>query len=577
MDGTTDHNDTFWINQKDFNYVMFEFNSLYEPPRLSYRPIYIHDAGFGIVGGQIFVNVSKIPRSGRTIRDVAFTKQYNCSGLSDTDPNKDIANASYTKNSLYKLGRWFAVEFTARSGGFRHVLQPNFGWFTQIYRGQTYQKVVEFKFDFEVPKHCSEENITETCTPGDFPLRIENEFTKLPIHITWGGWTDTTSGMKSYHLEIFKLSVNLYGNLTEISPLNPIHSADINHTQASNYSYVHTPSESGMYSVLLQAIDKANNSKIARRLVLYDPNSTISVNVENDDTFYVSSAARETGYMWQSAKQGTKTECTVQWTNHFSNNFISDGKLLNKVNAYPSQFENIEREGILKTKKFVYPGFDDNEGERTVEEKPNKNGIVHFEVNILYPNDINEPANGWRVNGLSDRYTFSVVPKDGKPAFIWVRAHDVLGNVKDDNTIVYFDSTPPVLSNNSTFARNQKGTYNHTSRLTFDAWDADSGVYKIEFRLIRNDNYQIIYNNSASVSVQNISCNSRECYCVLEKCFIFAQILDLDNCWFMMAKEDLDKVNVTVEVTVYNQALLETKLSVNVDTIYGLHGLEKCK
>ncbi|KAK3600802.1 hypothetical protein CHS0354_020479, partial [Potamilus streckersoni] len=63
MDGTTVHKDTFWVNQKDFNYLMFEFHSLHEPPPLSHRPIYIEDSGFGIVGGQIFVNISKIPRS----------------------------------------------------------------------------------------------------------------------------------------------------------------------------------------------------------------------------------------------------------------------------------------------------------------------------------------------------------------------------------------------------------------------------------------------------------------------------------------------------------------------------------
>ncbi|KAK3600798.1 hypothetical protein CHS0354_020475 [Potamilus streckersoni] len=354
MDGTTDHKNTFWINQKDFNNIMFEFQSLYEPPPLSYRPYYIHDSGFGIVGGQIFVNISKIPRSGGTIRDVAFTKQYICPGLSDTAPNKDIARCIITENQFYinlEDGDWFTVQFTARSGGFRNVLNLNSGLSTQVYIGQADQKVVEFKFDFEVPQHCSELNVTVVCRSTDFPLRIENEFTKTPINITWGGWTDTISGMKSYHLEIFKLSANLYGNLTEITPLNPTHSADINHTQANNYSYVHKPLESGMYSVLLQSTDMANNSKIVRRLVLYDSVSNISLSVEDDKALFVSSAVNETGYIWQTSKNGTKTEFTAQWTNHFFNKFISDGKLLNKVSAYPIQFQDIQRDGILKSEK----------------------------------------------------------------------------------------------------------------------------------------------------------------------------------------------------------------------------------
>ncbi|KAL3832082.1 hypothetical protein ACJMK2_023760 [Sinanodonta woodiana] len=575
MDGTTDHNDTFWINQKDFNYVMFEFNSLYEPPPLSYRPIYIHDAGFGIVGGQISVNISKIPRLGGTIRDVAFTKQYICPGLSDTVPNKNISNCIITENQFYinlEDGDWFTIQFSAKSGGFRKVLNASSDIFTQIYTGQTDQKIVEFKFDFEIPEHCSETNSTAVCTSTDFPLRIANEFTRSSINITWGGWTDTTSGMKSYHLEIFKLSVNLYGNLTEISPLNPIHSADINHTRASNYSYVHTPRESGMYSVLLQATDKANNSKIARRLVLYDSLSNISL---NEDTLFVSSAVNETGYMWQTSKNGTKTEYTVQWTNHFFNKFISDGKLLNKVSAYPIQFQEIQNDGILKSEKFVFPGFDDNEGQRTIQEKPNKNGIVRFEVNAVYSDNTNEPTIGWiEVNGLSENYTFSEVLRDGKTARVWVRAHDILGNVKVDSTSVQFDSTPPNYSQQPTFFKNQNGTYNHTSRLKFDAWDSDSGVHKIGFRLIRADTSRIQYSGYAAGSLTNISCNSKDCYCVFEKCFTHAQILDLDTCWFMMAKEDIDKVNVTVEVTVYNQALLETKFNVTVDKIHEMGGLE---
>ncbi|KAK3603166.1 hypothetical protein CHS0354_042998 [Potamilus streckersoni] len=472
MDGSSDHTDSFWINQNDLNYISFEFDALYEPPPLSHRPIYVHSSDFGIVGSDIYVNISKISRSGSPIRDVAFTRRYDCPGVSNNSPNKDVVKCTITEKQFYtnmENGDWFDVEFTAKSGGYRKLVNlnnPTVIWHTQYYLGQTDTKRIVFKFDFEVPNHCSENISVVGCSPGDLPLRIENEFTKSPINISWGGWADNMSGMKRYHIEVFKLSPDAYNNLVESTPLSPIYSDDVNHTLNNIYYYTYIPRESGMFSVLLQASDMANNSKIARRLFLYDPFSNISLNEEEDSKLFVASAVPETGYIWQTAKNGTNTEITVEWTNHFANKFISDGKWLNKVEDYPIQFQDIERDGILRSLKFVYPGLDDNEGERTMKEKPNKNGVHGFEVNTVFTDETSEPANGWvSINGLNERYTISENLRDGRTVRFWVRAYDVLGNRKTDNTEVHFDSTPPRLSKNpATFLRNQNGTYNRTSR-----------------------------------------------------------------------------------------------------------------
>ena len=45
------------------------------------------------------------------------------------------------------------------------------------------------------------------------------------------------------------------------------------------------------------------------------------------------------------------------------------------------------------------------------------------------------------------------------------------------------------------------------------------------------------------------------CNCVLKSCFLPQQKLDIDNCWFLVPKEDLNK-SAKIEVNVYNQALL---------------------
>ncbi|KAL3832344.1 hypothetical protein ACJMK2_023996 [Sinanodonta woodiana] len=584
MDGTSQDKDIFWSNQKDFNYLNFEFNSVYMPPQLSYyRPNYINDAKFGIVQSHIKVNISKIPRSG-TNRYVAFLEQYDCPGIADTNPNNGIVDCFINDNQFsvfIEHGDWFNVVFIAKSGGFRKLVNfdsPNSIWNTQIYQGLIDQKEVEFKFDFYVPTHCSEPNSTVNCRANDIPLKIENEFTKLPINISWAGWKDDLSKMDRYHIEVFKLSPDPYGNLQEMTPLKPVHSNDVNHTHEDIYQYTYTPSEEGMFSVLLQAVDKANNSKIARRLFLYAPTSNINLNTHDDGKLYISSAESETGYMWQTTKAGQTIEISVEWKNHFINEFISEGKLLNKVNAYPMQFQDIQIEGILQSSKYVFPGLDDDEGQRTVDEKPNKHGVVQFEAVVSLSDDTNEPQKGWLIiSGLAENYKFTETLRDGRTVRIWVRAHDVLGNNITDKTEVHFDSSEPLVKNSSiVFSRNHpNGTYIYTSRIEFEAADLESGVHKIGYVLMRDDTGNVQHNGSTFASHKNISCSTDiDCKCVLEKCFIQHQVLDLDNCWFMTSEEELDRVNITVEVIVYNQAMLKKSFFVTVDKLNELRGLE---
>ena len=67
LDGTNrTGTETIWSNQKRFNTLEFQFESLFPPPdNLPMRPNYVHTSGFGITHSQITVNVSKISRSGK--------------------------------------------------------------------------------------------------------------------------------------------------------------------------------------------------------------------------------------------------------------------------------------------------------------------------------------------------------------------------------------------------------------------------------------------------------------------------------------------------------------------------------
>jgi hypothetical protein len=190
---------------------------------------------------------------------------------------------------------------------------------------------------------------------------------KKPIHISWGGWSDALSGIAYYYLEVFKLEPNTQNDLTELEPLKPIYQFETNKTSSINFPTYHPP-ETGMYSILLQVSDKANNSKIARRLVLYDNDSSITltkpafnpympINVSDikigDGGMHVITAIPETGYIWQTSNEKNKTRIVLNWKNHFVNTIYDQGKLLNRVLKYPTQFADLQDDGVFRSKKFV--------------------------------------------------------------------------------------------------------------------------------------------------------------------------------------------------------------------------------
>ena len=47
------------------------------------------------------------------------------------------------------------------------------------------------------------------------------------------------------------------------------------------------------------------------------------------------------------------TTFVVNWTNYFINEAHDDGKFLNEILQYPMQFEDLEDDGILMSKKYV--------------------------------------------------------------------------------------------------------------------------------------------------------------------------------------------------------------------------------
>ena len=81
--------------------------------------------------------------------------------------------------------------------------------------------------------------------------------------------------------------------------------------------------EPGMYSVILEAGDLANNTKFVRRLVLYDPNPKITFDPKHN--LFVETASAAANYTYQN---NASADIVVTWDRHFRNALHEDNALL---------------------------------------------------------------------------------------------------------------------------------------------------------------------------------------------------------------------------------------------------------
>ncbi|KAH3716775.1 uncharacterized protein LOC127855045 [Dreissena polymorpha] len=576
-----------WSNQQRFNFLKFEMRALYDGVNnLPNRPLYVHDTKMGIVQNIITANVSKLPRAG-IVRDPGSFKEYPCQeGYSNDNPYVETALCVINDDQFVTLiehGDWLTVKFRSISGGFQKLInldQQGRPYATKYYNGLSVIKTVEFRFDFDAPKHCSEVAVS-SCPSNYTILAIAETFTKGPIRPRWLGWTDIVSGVGEYYMEVFKLGPNRDKRLVETTPINPVYSVIVPHTNDPIQYPVFTPVEPGMYSVLLEVRDNANNSRIARRFVLYDNTSSISLN--NDTAkLYVSSAVEETGYKWQApASTGTNVTVSVAWPNYFVNRLHVDNQFLAEIEKFPVQFKEIQADGVLSSEKYVADTLDDNEGPRTRSAITHFHGIVKYEIVFVSTVEAAEPISGWLPIDLKESFTTQRPLVDGDRLRVWVRATDVMGNQRADSTIIKVDGSKPRLqANTSRLELNTgNGPYNYSSKVVFPASDVESGVHKIGFDIFvgtdpsNQATMKRVYSNFTSGNIGSIG--NAECRDVDGVCFLSSQTVFLDNCWMLVGKSDLDKVSAMVNVTAYNQAMLGTSATINLGPVNKLQGLEK--
>ncbi|KAH3775749.1 hypothetical protein DPMN_177155 [Dreissena polymorpha] len=438
-----------------------------------------------------------------------------------------------------------------------NIDQGGIPYATKYYNGLS----VEFRFDFIAPKHCSEVNIN-TCPSWCYYIEHNGSLYKESHQAALARVDRRT--LRGWRI--------LYGGLQAWIQQRP--------SSRGDHSFKPTP---GVYSVLLEVRDFSNNSRIARRFVLYDATSSVSLN-NATAKLYVSSAVEETGYTWQTpAATGNQVTVSVAWPNYFVNHVHEDGLFLGEIEQYPIQFNEIQDDGVLSSQKYVADALDDNEEPRTRKVIPNFHGIIKYEIVWQPTADTNEPTSGWEKIPMKESFTATRTLVDGDTLRVWIRATDIMGNAKADSTVVKIDGTPPILQTNLTgkdygLTRNiADGPYNFSSKITFAASDGSSGVHKIGFKAIVKTQAgatKEMYSNFTAANMQ-VDLTNPFCKIVDGVCFLPDQTLYLDNCWLTVTKSDLDTATAMVEVSVFNQAMLSKTTSFDIGRINSLQGLEK--
>ncbi|XP_046557083.1 uncharacterized protein LOC124266316 [Haliotis rubra] len=438
------------------------------------------------------------------------------------------------------------LTFHVSSGGYRRLIGSRTAA-TQHYTGTQATSTVSFNLDMIKP----------VFNDPDDAFQVHPEFTKQPINIQWDAWRDSQSGLDKYTWEVFKLEPSQNGSLTEVDKLRPVVHREVDHTEPIGYPLPYAPARPGMYSFVLEAADKANNSVYMRRFALYDRESAVTTDPAN--ALYISSAVQDHGFQWMT---DASTPIITNWQDHFLNYVHESGKFLNSI--LPFRVKIVENPPIYKE---VPDTNDDNYGRRTRAAIPNVRGIVRFEwthaVNKSGGRAHHTPVNWNDISGLNTTNQTTVAGvTSGTTVTVWVRARDILDNRNVDSTSVTYDFTEPEYSL-MTFNKNEKSNIPFSSGLTVTAHDPESGLDHLEVKVFNTEDGDLLRANNVSVpSIHPLYCTDRvhDCYCpnALSVCYKRINKVYISNCWLMVAKNALATAQVRLQVRVVNRAGLKS-------------------
>ncbi|XP_062608025.1 uncharacterized protein LOC134269841 [Saccostrea cucullata] len=561
--------DMLWLNQKGFNYLNVEITAMYVPADEISTPAYVKDFAFGIVAAYLEIDLYKVHKDSSDIVFVSLNSTtYPCPNQPGSlRPNEALYSCNIIHHDFDRLledGDNLTLTVIVQNGGYRALKTSSSTNYIDLFKGRNSSKSMMYRFDFRKPHHCNLDS--NKCSVKAFT--VQNDITKDPIQISWEGWSDALSGIEKYMIEIYPLKPNQNVNpsLTEPDPWSPSHVLTFN-TSQRGCTYI--PQKQGMFSLILNVVDRANNTEYARMLVLYD--NTSSITIDHSSPMISTSAVAETNYQWQN---NLTNDISISWKGHFRNKFHEDKKLLSQV----TDFRHFDHD--KKFQKKVLNEFDDNDGERTLNAIQNVHGILKFEYAYGNANQGNQtPLILQPVNDLTQTLSFFVQRRNGDTLNIWIRATDSMGNRVTDIMHVYFDETPPTALSSRTvrFIPNiNQSIYPFSSRLRIDAHDRESGIFRIDWQFISNHSRIIFKKGSIPGNKTKNLPQFGDGYKVpMGDFFLYSHYLDVDNCWMVVPKESFYNEFLKIKVKVYNRAMESTGFEMTLIHLDSLHGIDE--
>lgn len=377
-------------------------------------------------------------------------------------------------------GDTFTVSATAENGGFLDILNldSNLAMVErQYYIGMAYVGTSEYTLDLLNPTHC-EVDPDRICLINQPILNTESAFSQEETNftITWGGWGDMPSGITHYRLEVYLL-LEVGGVLMERThPLVAAYSQP-SHSAPSYRQVVALPSD-GPYSFLLHIHDTAGNVQRARRLVLYDINSTLETDPAHP--LVVTSAVAASQHQWVN---NTVLPLTVSGRGHFFNTNLRDSNWLAPVGDFVGGGVLPEYDHPLTTGDYPRNGT------------RNAQGVITLEYAVVVDTEggasMTRPLVGWTYTDdiFLDDVSVPATRADGLSVRVWFRARDFKDNTLYDSIVVHVDSSPPTahslsLQHAGTPQLALLGSRSLTDlTAVFQAYDEHSGLYSIEWTL----------------------------------------------------------------------------------------------
>ncbi|XP_033102159.1 uncharacterized protein LOC117105199, partial [Anneissia japonica] len=347
------------------NGFLVNWQTLFSATEYSF-PYYVNDFSVGVTSAIVNWHIE---RGDITI----YSGEIDCSlNHNEDDPNPDTHVCTRYEQLMDNLQNNDKLIITASStnGGFIRLNNYDYSMVGTIrepvyYEGKTVTRYLTVTVDNEAPTHCSV-NVTSDTTCIGYALDIGDPYTTSSEQkVKWSTWVDHISGLTatSYDCRICKMVEN-----NDVLSFNGT-CYSLYHLKIGNYYEADFELTSpGVYCTLLTVSDFAGNVRHARRCLVFDDQSEISI--VDDKPMELVVDGEKLNLLESDAWTSTDKIIRVSWQGHFVNQLHIDQSMLHAI----------ETNNDVINKAYDSDGLPTG---RTLSSINNRHGIVKFEVGVV--------------------------------------------------------------------------------------------------------------------------------------------------------------------------------------------------